>query len=60
MIKFEFSNTKIFPGTTRVLAGYIPRQYDATKPACIFINQDGVQWNAPTVSTTSSLAANNP
>ena len=49
VIKFEFSDSKIFPGTTREVAVYIPRQYDATKPACVYVNQDGVQWNAPTV-----------
>ena len=49
VIKFEFSDSKIFPGTTREVAIYIPRQYDATKPACVYVNQDGVQWNAPTV-----------
>jgi enterochelin esterase-like enzyme len=27
----------------------VPRQYDGTKPACLYVNQDGVQWNAPIV-----------
>jgi sugar lactone lactonase YvrE/enterochelin esterase-like enzyme len=49
LIKFEFASSKIFPGTTREVTIYVPRQYDATKPACVYINQDGVQWNAPTV-----------
>lgn len=49
LIKFEFSSSKIFPGTTREVTVYVPRQYDASKPACVYVNQDGVQWNAPVV-----------
>jgi gluconolactonase len=28
---------------------YIPAQYDGTKPACVYINQDGIQTKAPIV-----------
>lgn len=49
ILKFTFENSKIFPGTTREVTVYIPAQYRADKPACVYINQDGVQWNAPTV-----------
>jgi sugar lactone lactonase YvrE/enterochelin esterase-like enzyme len=49
LIKFEFSDSKIFPGTSREVTIYVPKQYDGTKPACVYVNQDGVQWNAPTV-----------
>src|SRR5260221_2390145 len=49
LIKFDFEGSKIFPGTTRAVTVYVPRQYDATKPACVYVNQDGVQWQAPTV-----------
>ena len=49
LIKFEFSDSKIFPGTTREVTIYVPKQYDGTKPACVYVNQDGVQWSAPTV-----------
>ncbi len=48
-LKFEFAQSKIFPGTTREVTVYVPKQYDGTKPACVYVNQDGVQWNAPTV-----------
>ena len=47
--KYAFSQSKIFPGTTRDYWVYVPKQYDATKPACVFICQDGIQYNAPTV-----------
>jgi gluconolactonase len=49
LIKFEFANSKIFPGTTREVTVYVPKQYDATKPSCVYVNQDGVQWNGPVV-----------
>lgn len=49
LIKFEFAQSKIFPGTTREVTIYVPKQYDGSKPACVYVNQDGVQWNAPVV-----------
>jgi sugar lactone lactonase YvrE/enterochelin esterase-like enzyme len=49
LIKFAFDNSKIFPGTEREVTVYVPVQYDGKKPACVYINQDGVQWKAPTV-----------
>jgi sugar lactone lactonase YvrE/enterochelin esterase-like enzyme len=49
LIKFAFESSKIFPGTTRDVTVYVPKQYDAAKPACVYVNQDGVQWNAPVV-----------
>lgn len=48
-LKFEFAQSKIFPGTSREVAVYVPQQYDGAKPACVYVNQDGVQWNAPVV-----------
>lgn len=49
LIKFTFDQSKIFPGTTREVSVYIPKQYDPAKPACVYVNQDGVQYNAPAV-----------
>ena len=49
LIKFQFDQSKIFPGTVRDVTVYVPKQYDPAKPACVYVNQDGVQWNAPTV-----------
>ena len=48
-IKFELAGSKIFPGTSRDVVVYVPKQYDPAKPACVYVNQDGVQWNAPVV-----------
>src|SRR5262249_52296085 len=47
--KYTFDQSKIFPGTTRDYWVYVPKQYDATKPTCVFVCQDGIQYNAPTV-----------
>ncbi len=49
LIKFEFASSTIFPGTSREVTVYVPKQYTPDKPACVYVNQDGVQWNAPVV-----------
>ena len=49
ILKFTFANSKIFPGTSREISVYVPAQYKADKPACVYVNQDGIQWKAPTV-----------
>ena len=46
---YTFENSAIFPGTTREYSVYVPAQYDGTKPACVHVNQDGVQFNLPEV-----------
>jgi sugar lactone lactonase YvrE/enterochelin esterase-like enzyme len=47
--KYTFDQSKIFPGTVRDYWVYVPKQYDPAKPACVHVNQDGIQFNAPTV-----------
>jgi sugar lactone lactonase YvrE/enterochelin esterase-like enzyme len=49
IIKLVFDHSKIFPGTVRDYWIYVPAQYKENKPACVYINQDGIQWKAPTV-----------
>ncbi len=49
VLKFTFNNSKIFPGTWREYWIYIPSQYRPEKPACMYVNQDGIQWKAPVV-----------
>lgn len=49
ILKFTFNQSKIFPGTTRDYWIYIPKQYKPGQPACVYVNQDGIQWKAPTV-----------
>jgi gluconolactonase len=47
--RYTFDKSKVFPGTTREYSIYVPKQYDPAKPACVYVNQDGVQYNAPAV-----------
>src|SRR5207249_6512892 len=47
--KYTFDQSKIFPGTVRDYWVYVPQQYDPAKPACVFVNQDGIQNSAPVV-----------
>ena len=47
--RYRFDRSKIFPGTVRDYWVYVPKQYDPGKPACVYVNQDGVQFNAPAV-----------
>src|SRR5439155_19442099 len=44
--KFVFHQSKIFPGTTREVSIYVPKQYDPEKPACVYVGQDGGGFNA--------------
>jgi enterochelin esterase family protein len=47
--KYSWNDSKIYPGTVRDYWVYVPKQYDASKPACIYVNQDNVAYLAPTV-----------
>jgi gluconolactonase len=47
VLEFTFDQSKVFPGTTRKYWVYVPKQYDPAKPACVHVNQDGIQFNAP-------------
>lgn len=54
--KHSFTNSAIFPGTVRDYWVYVPAQYNAAKPACLMVFQDGGgyhatngQWRVPVV-----------
>src|SRR5450631_3810732 len=47
--KHVFENSKNFPGTIHEYWVYVPKQYDEKTPACLFVSQDGIQYNAPVV-----------
>ena len=49
VIKFIYNQSKIFPGTSRECWVYVPEQYKPEQPACVYVNQDGIQWKAPVV-----------
>jgi len=49
VLQFSFQDSRVFPGTVRDYWVYVPAQYDGTTPACVHVNQDGIQFNAPQV-----------
>ena len=49
VLKFTFDTSKVFPGTTREYSVYVPAQYKPDTPACVFVMQDGIRWEAVTV-----------
>jgi gluconolactonase len=49
LIKCSYDRSVIFPGTYRDYWIYVPAQYKPDHPACVYVNQDGIQWRAPTV-----------
>ncbi|MEO6741429.1 MAG: RICIN domain-containing protein, partial [Chthoniobacteraceae bacterium] len=40
-MQFTFTKSAIFPGTVRDVTVFIPAQYDAAKPACVYVKTDG-------------------
>src|SRR5689334_4811278 len=46
---FTFASSKIFPGTTREIKVYVPAQYRAEKPACLYVGLDDLGFQAPVV-----------
>ena len=42
-------NSEIYPGTVREYKIYIPQQYDASRPACLYLGLDGILYNANVV-----------
>jgi gluconolactonase len=46
---FSFESSRIYPGTHREITVYVPAQYKADKPACVYVGFDGLGFNAPIV-----------
>lgn len=47
--QFRFDSSKIFPGTVRTISVYVPAQYKADKPACVYVGLDGLGFDVPVV-----------
>ncbi|MEY4484678.1 MAG: Endo,4-beta-xylanase precursor [Verrucomicrobiota bacterium] len=54
VMEYEWNNSKIYPGTVRKYWVYVPAQYNASKPACLMVFQDGARcvgrdgpWRVP-------------
>ena len=48
-ISDTFSASSIYPGTVHRYCLYIPEQYDAKSPACLYVGLDGICYDAPAV-----------
>ena len=46
---FIFDHSATFPGTSRKITVYVPAQYRADRPACVYVGLDGLAFNAPVV-----------
>lgn len=46
---FTLNDSKIFPGTSRNITVYVPAQYQADKPACVYVGLDGLGFGVPVV-----------
>lgn len=49
VIKGEFDQSTVYPGTWREYWIYVPRRLDRAKPVPVMVFQDGLQYNAPVV-----------
>jgi hypothetical protein len=49
VLKFTLPNSKVFPGTQHDYSVYVPAEYTGDKPACVYVGQDGVNFDAPAV-----------
>ena len=47
VLKHQWNDSKVFPGTTRDYWIYVPAQYDKEKPACVMVFQDGGGFQDP-------------
>jgi enterochelin esterase family protein len=47
IVKFEWKESKIYPGTQRDCWIYIPAQYDGQTPLCLMVFQDGFNYLNP-------------
>ena len=52
IIDGKIENSKFYPGTVHEYKVYIPKQYDGTKPACLYLGLDGILYNATAVMDT--------
>jgi gluconolactonase len=50
--EFTFTQSKVFPGTTRRVTVFIPAQYDGSKPACVYVKTDGFNPREQTLLET--------
>jgi gluconolactonase len=47
VFEFTLEHSKVFPGTSRTITVYVPDQYTADKPACLYIGLDAIVMPLP-------------
>lgn len=57
--RFEWSQSKVFPETSRQVTVYIPQQYQKGSEACLMVWQDGSRHVDPTGSMRASTVFDN-
>jgi len=57
--KYEWSGSKIYPGTVRDYWVYVPAQYKADRPACTMVFQDGGTFINETGSFRTGIVLDN-
>lgn len=55
----QWTTSKIYPGTTRDYAVYVPAQYDKAKPAAVMVFQDGMGMWKPDSGSRASVVFDN-
>lgn len=57
--RYSFTNSTVYPGTVRDYWVYVPKQYDAAKPACLMVFQDGSSYQNPTGQYRTTIVFDN-
>src|SRR5688572_3623188 len=57
--KYSFTNSAVYPGTVRDYWIYVPKQYDAAKPACLMVFQDGGGYQNSTGAYRATVVFDN-
>jgi enterochelin esterase-like enzyme len=47
--EFRLDKSAVFPGTTRNITVYVPAEYTASGPACVYVGLDALSFNAAVV-----------
>jgi len=55
----RWTNSNVFPGTERDYWVYVPQQYDAAKPACVMVFQDGGNYVNETGQFRTTIVLDN-
>jgi enterochelin esterase-like enzyme len=49
VFEFTLDGSHIYPGTSRKITVYVPAEYRADKPACVYVGLDALAFEAPVV-----------